>query len=38
MIDMKDMKCPVCGHRTEVKETVRRKYCRLCGRLMEVRE
>ena len=36
MMEAKIMKCPACGHETEVKETVRRKYCRLCGRLMEV--
>ncbi len=35
-METKIVKCPVCGHETEVTQKTRRKYCRLCGRLMEV--
>jgi len=34
-METKIVKCPSCGHETEVGKLVRRKFCLHCGRLMK---
>ncbi len=34
-MEAKIVKCPTCGHETQVRKIVRRKFCIKCGTLMK---